>query len=153
MQEEAIRRLVPKELLRDVPGWKNAPVPACYGGDPRSLTFCCHPGYSLTFSYKCQRDNLLGQVGLTREKFIQIKDEFGREHSWLDERVCFKNLAYCCMRRGGCPEGRDQVLRELYPGLEWDDVLEKYFSLKHDLANKILKACNNQDLVNKFVDY
>ncbi|MHA1232232.1 MAG: hypothetical protein ACTSPQ_16485 [Candidatus Helarchaeota archaeon] len=107
-------KLDPK-LIRDVPGWKNAPVPACYGGDYRSLTFCCHPNYTLTFSYKCMRDFLLKEIGLSKEEFIRIKDEFSKENNWDAPTVCFRSLSYCCMRRGGCPGDRDNVLKALYP--------------------------------------
>ena len=151
--DEKILNLVDAKLLRDLNGWKDAPVPACFGGDPRSLTFCCHPGYGLTFGFKCQRDPLLKKVGLTKEKFIKIKDEFSKENDWDDERVCFKSLSYCCMRSGGCPGYRDIVLKEKYPGLSWEEVKEKYFALKQKLALKLLVACKNEDWVKPFLDH
>jgi predicted metal-binding transcription factor (methanogenesis marker protein 9) len=146
--------MVDEQLLRDVPGWSKAPVPACYGGDPRSLTFCCHPGYPLTFSFKCRRDALLKEVGLTKDEFVKIKDEFAKKNNWNDERVCFKNLSYCCMRRGGCPGGRDHVLKDLYKkkGRNWDGILEQYFSRKRELSLLLLKASTNQELVKPFID-
>ncbi|MHA1700263.1 MAG: hypothetical protein ACTSWN_15575 [Promethearchaeota archaeon] len=148
--KEGIEALIPKSLLRNVPGWKNAPVPACYGGDPRSLTFCCHPDYPLTFHFKCRRDALLKLVGLEKKEFVRIKDEFSKEHDW-DGDVCFKSLSYCCMRAGGCPGNRDRVLKQKYPGRSWEQVLKIYFSLKKELANKILKACKNKDVVRPFI--
>lgn len=146
-----IKSLVDKGLLRDVPGWKDAPVPACFGGDPRSLTFCCHPGFSLTFSFKCRRDKLLKEVGMTKEEFVKLKDDFSKEHDWGGP-VCFESLSYCCMRRGGCPGNRDHVLKQKYPGKPWEEVLAIYFSLKRELALKLLKACRNKDVVQPFID-
>ncbi|MBD3185730.1 hypothetical protein GF325_02785 [Candidatus Bathyarchaeota archaeon] len=151
-QPAGIRDLVPGKLLRDVPGWKNAPVPACFGGDPRSLTFCCHPGYSLTFSFKCRRDELLAKCGLSKERFVEIKDKFSRVHGWEADTVCFKSFSYCCMRRGGCPGGRDHALQERYPNCEtFDDVLAEYFSRKRQLALELLHACENKDDVQQYI--
>jgi predicted metal-binding transcription factor (methanogenesis marker protein 9) len=141
------------KLLRDVPGWKNAPVPACYGGDYRSLTFCCHPGFSLTFGYKCLREKLLMEIELSEEKFIEIKDQFSKEQGWDAPTVCFRSLSYCCMRRGGCPADRDNVLRSLYPRDNFDDTLKEYFKRKRLLAIRLLKAANRQDLVKPFIEF
>ena len=61
-----------KNKLRDLPGWeRNAPVPICMGGDYRALTFCCKPGYSLTFGFKCRRDEVLAELGISKEEFIK----------------------------------------------------------------------------------
>ena len=61
--------------LRDLAGWeKNAPIPLCMGGDYRALTFCCKPGYALTFGFKCQRDSTLQSLGISQEDFIKIKE-------------------------------------------------------------------------------
>ncbi|MHA1681357.1 MAG: hypothetical protein ACTSUE_10130 [Promethearchaeota archaeon] len=147
-----VELLVKKQLLRDVPGWKNAPVPACFGGDPRSLTFCCHPGYSLTFGFKCQRDALLEKCGLSKNDFVKIKDAFSKKQGWDDPGVCFKSISYCCMRRGGCPAGRDDALRSRYPGKGWEDVLKEYFSRKKQLAVLLLDACKNRDVVEPFLE-
>lgn len=141
------------KLLRDIPGWDNAPVPACYGGDYRSLTFCCHPGYNLTFGYKCLRKKLLDEIELSEEKFIEIKDQFSKEHGWDAPTVCFRSLSYCCMRRGGCPADRDNVLRSLYPRDNFDDTLKEYFKRKRLLAIRLLKAANRQDLVKPYIEF
>ena len=141
-------------------GSKNAPVPACFGGDPRSITFCCHPGYNLTFSYKCQRANMLRRIGMSNDQFVLIKDEFAEKNCWEDSRVCFGSLSYCCMRRDGCPGGRDLVLFEKYGGNnskvirngeKWDHVRMKYFSLKKELALILLRAAKNQNEVEPYV--
>ena len=68
------------DKLRDLPGWKNnAPVPICMGGDYRALTFCCKPGFSLTFGYKCRRDEALQEIGISTEEFIRIKERLSKE--------------------------------------------------------------------------
>nr|MDO8111221.1 hypothetical protein [Candidatus Sigynarchaeota archaeon] len=149
----SIEAIVAPDMLRNVPGWTDAPVPACYGGDPRSLTFCCHPGHALTFADSCQRDALLDHVGLSKAAFVRIKDDFSREHGWDAERVCFGNLAYCCMRNGGCPGNRDLVLQEKYPGKSVDEIKHIYFSLKRELSIKLLKLCKNKVLVQSFLDF
>ena len=60
------------DKLRDLPGWeKLAPIPLCMGGDYRALTFCCKPGYSLTFAFKCRRAEKLSDLGLNPEEFIK----------------------------------------------------------------------------------
>ncbi|MBD3230509.1 MAG: hypothetical protein GF329_20185 [Candidatus Lokiarchaeota archaeon] len=137
--------------MRNVPGWRNAPVPACYGGDYRSLTFCCHPGYNLTFSFKCMRDKLLKEIGLSKERFVEIKDQFSKEHNWDAPTLCFRSLSYCCMRRGGCPGDRDNVLKALYPNDNFDDTLREYFKRKRLLAIRLLKAAKRQNLVKPYI--
>jgi len=145
------------KLIRNVPGWEDAPVPICFGGDYRALTFCCHPHYPLTFSSHCRRKEVLDEIGLTEKEFIQIKSEFSKEHGWDDKRVCFGSISYCCMRRGGCPGGRDHALIDRYGdgdksvGLT-DEVLEVYFGLKKVLAKKILEKARKKDLVKDFLD-
>ena len=128
-----------KDKLRDIPGWeKNAPVPICMGGDYRALTFCCKPGYSLTFGFKCKRDKALSELGLTHEKFIEIKEQFSKEHDWDSDIVCFGSMSYCCMRRGGCPR-RDTALKNLYPEMGKRERLKHYFEKKKELAKRILR--------------
>ena len=64
-----IDRDIDQEKLRDIPGWeKNAPIPICMGGDYRALTFCCKPGYSLTFGFKCKRNKTLKEIGISPEE-------------------------------------------------------------------------------------
>ncbi len=144
------------KFLRNVPGWEDAPVPLCFGGDYRALTFCCSPYYPLTFSDHCQRKKVLDELGMTEKEFVKIKREFSKEHGWDDKRVCFGSISYCCMRRGGCPGGRDHALVDRYgknqgDGLT-DEVLEQYFKLKKELAKKILEKVKNKDLVKELLD-
>jgi predicted metal-binding transcription factor (methanogenesis marker protein 9) len=140
---------IKQDKLRDVPGWeKNAPVPICMGGDLRALTFCCKPGYSLTFGFKCLRDERLREIGLDPEEFIRIKEEFSNENDWLSDVVCFGSISYCCMRRGGCPR-RDVALVERYPGMTLDKIMELYFQKKKELSKKILAYIKNPEVKEK----
>ena len=112
--------------------------------------------YPLTFSAHCQRKNVLDKLGMTEKEFVEIKREFSNEHGWDDKRVCFGSVSYCCMRRGGCPGGRDHVLIEKYgknpnDGLT-DEVLEPYFKLKKELAKKILQKVKKKELVKDLLD-
>ncbi len=142
-----------QEKVRDVPGWKNAPVPVCMGGDYRALTFCCKPGHSLTFGFKCRRDESLQAVGLTPEEFIEIKEQFSgaQDPDWDSDYVCFGSLAYCCMRRGGCSR-RDPVLLMKYQGLSPDEIFKLYFSKKRELARVLLESAKNKDVVEELLD-
>lgn len=143
-------------MIRDVPGWSMAPVPICFGGDYRALTFCCHPAYPLTFSTHCRRKLILDEIGMTEEEYIRIKDEFADEFDLWDDSVCFKSLSYCCMRRGGCPGNRDSVLIKKYGnGTEdrlTDHILSQYFQMKKKLTLRILKRAKIQDLVKAYID-
>lgn len=132
--------ILDKDKLRDLPGWeKNAPVPICMGGDYRALTFCCKPGHSLTFGYKCKRDEKLLEIGITPEEFIKIKEEFSKENDWDSDITCFGSISYCCMRSGGCPR-RDAALVERYPNMEFDDIMKLYFQKKKELSQRILES-------------
>ncbi|MFX0011357.1 MAG: methanogenesis marker 9 domain-containing protein [Candidatus Hermodarchaeota archaeon] len=133
-----------QDKLRQLPGWKDAPIHICMDADYRGLTFCCKPGYSLTFAYKCKRDEVLKKLGITPERFIKIKEDFSRENNWDSELVCFGSLSYCCMRRGGC-ERRDPALRLRYPDKTKDEIMEIYYTKKKELAIRILKATNNHE--------
>lgn len=136
---------IPPDKLRDLLGWeKNAPVPICMGGDYRALTFCCKPGFSLAFAFKCRRDEKLKEIGLTSEEFVDIKDEFSKENNWESEIVCFGSISYCCMRAGGCPR-RDVALVELYPGKPIEEIMKLYFQKKKELSKKILESVNDPD--------
>lgn len=133
------------EKLRDLPGWeKSAPIPLCMGGDYRALTFCCKPGYSLTFGFKCKRDETLRELGLSSEEFIEIKEDFSKENQWDSELVCFGSLSYCCMRRDGCSR-RDLALSERYPNIPIDDIMKIYFRKKKELSKRILESIKNED--------
>ena len=133
-----------QDKLRQLPGWKDAPIHICMDADYRGLTFCCKPGYSLTFAFKCKRDEVLKKLGITPEKFIKIKEDFSRENDWDSELVCFGSLSYCCMRRGGC-ERRDPALRLRYPDRTKDEIMEIYYRNKKELAKRILNAANNHE--------
>ncbi len=128
------------DKLRDLPGWeRDAPIPLCMGGDYRALTFCCKPGYSLTFAFKCRRDEKLGELGLSPEDLIKIKEEFSKENNWDSEVVCFNSLSYCCMRRNGCSR-RDMALAEKYPNMTVEDIMMIYFKKKKELSKRILEC-------------
>ena len=127
------------DKLRDLPGWeKVAPIPLCMGGDYRALTFCCKPGYSLTFAFKCRRDKTLAELGLSPVDFIKIKEEFSKENNWDTDLVCFGSLSYCCMRRNGCPK-RDLALSERYPNIILEDIMRIYFQKKKEFSKRILE--------------
>jgi len=128
------------EKLRDIPGWKeNAPIHICMDADYRGLTFCCKPGHSLTFGFKCKRDQILDEIGMTPQEFIKIKEEFSKENQWDSDLVCFGSLSYCCMRKGGCPR-RDPALELRYPGKTKEERMKIYFQKKKELAKRILEA-------------
>jgi len=127
-----------EDKVRNLPGWeRNAPIPICMGGDYRALTFCCKPGYSLTFGFKCRRDERLKELGLGIEEFIKIKEGFSKENNWDSEIVCFGSLSYCCMRQGGCSR-RDLALVERYPQKSLEDIMTNYFKKKKELSKRIL---------------
>ncbi|MFX0039637.1 MAG: methanogenesis marker 9 domain-containing protein [Candidatus Heimdallarchaeota archaeon] len=133
------------DKLRDLPGWERvAPIPLCMGGDYRALTFCCRPGYALTFASKCKRDETLLELGLTPEEFVKIKEKFSKENNWNSELVCFGSLSYCCMRRDGCSK-RDLALSEKYPTKTLEDIMEIYFKKKKELSKRILKCIKKKE--------
>ena len=148
--EKAIESLDSK-FLRDVANWPQAPVPVCMGGDYRGLTFCCKPGYSLTFGFKCMRDERLKEIGMTSDEFLEIKESFSEEHDWDGNSCCFGSLSYCCMRSGGCFR-RDMDLAKRYPGKTRDEIMAEYFRLKRILSNIILKKAKNQDVVRALIE-
>ena len=132
-----------EDKLRDLPGWeKDAPIPLCMGGDYRALTFCCKPGYSLTFAFKCRRDEDLSELGVSPEEFTKIKEEFSKENNWDSEIVCFGSLSYCCMRRKGCSR-RDIALLERYPNKILKEIMRIYFKKKKELSRRILEYVSN----------
>ncbi|TXT61487.1 MAG: hypothetical protein BAJALOKI3v1_780005 [Promethearchaeota archaeon] len=134
-----------EDKLRDLPGWENhAPVPICMGGDYRALTFCCKPGYSLTFGFKCKRDQVLSELGMSHQQFIKIKENFSEEHNWDSDIVCFGSISYCCMRRGGCPR-RDLALKRRYPDMSPEERLKHYFKKKKELARNILEEVKSPE--------
>ena len=143
---------IPKKFLRDIPGWDNAPVPICMDGDYRALTWCCKPGFTLTYSFKCKRDQTLKELGLSTEEFIRIKEEFSKQHNWDSDFICYGSLSYCCMRQSGCFR-RDPGLAVRYPNMEYKDILKEYYSLKKELAQLLLKNVQNQEIVKEYIEY
>ena len=133
---------VDPEKLRDLPGWKDAPIHICMDADFRGLTFCCKPGYSLTVAFKCHRDDVLRQVGISQEEFITIKEDFSRENQWDSELTCFGSLSYCCMRKSGCPK-RDAALEKRYPQKSREEYKKTYYEKKKELSRIILEAVKN----------
>ena len=134
-----------EDKVRDLSGWERiAPIPICMGGDYRALTFCCKPGYSLTFGFKCNRDNILKELKLTPEEFMNIKDQFSKENNWDSELVCFGSISYCCMRSGGCPK-RDLALTIRYPNLTKEEFMKVYFQKKKELSKRILESVIDQE--------
>jgi predicted metal-binding transcription factor (methanogenesis marker protein 9) len=143
---------VNSDNLRDLSGWKNAPVPICMGGDYRALTFCCKPGYSLTFSFKCRRDEVLSELKISSEKFIGIKEEFSKENNWDSDIVCFGSISYCCMRRNGCPK-RDVALKQKYPEKSVEAFMKIYFQKKRELSKIILESVKDPEAKKKVEPY
>ena len=142
-----------QEKLRDIPGWeKNAPIPICMGGDYRALTFCCKPGYSLTFIDKCRRDEILKEIRLSSEEFMKIKEKFSKENDWDSDIVCFGSISYCCMRRGGCPR-RDLALSLKYPNKTQEEFMKIYFNKKKELSRIILENVKDPDAIKKVKPY
>ena len=140
-----IDRDIDQEKLRDITGWeKNAPIPICMGGDYRALTFCCKPGFSLTFGFKCKRNKTLKEIGISPEEFIDIKEKYSNENDWDSELVCFGSISYCCMRRGGCPR-RDLALSIRYPNMTKDEFMKIYFQKKKELSRIILENVKDPD--------
>ena len=142
---------IPEKFLRDLPGWEKAPVPICMFGDFRALSWCCKPGYSLTFGFKCMRDQKLKEIGLTIEEFQKIKENFSEKHGWDSDFTCFGSFSYCCMRRNGCSR-RDAGFKDKYPNKSLEEIKQEYFAEKKKLANLILKAAKNQSLVKNLID-
>lgn len=138
-----------RDKLRDLPGWeKDAPVPVCMGGDYRALTFCCKPGYMLTFGFKCRRDEKLEELGISKEEFVKIKEQFSEENEWDSDIVCFGSISYCCMRGGGCPR-RDSALSLRYPNLSKEEFMTLYFKKKKKLAKIILESVKKPEAKKK----
>jgi len=148
--------MIDEAKTRNLPGWKNAPVPICFGGDFRGLAFCCHPGYGLTHSAICRRSKILEKIGLSEEEYVKIKDAFSKKVGWDDPRVCFKSISYCCMRRNGCPHTRDDALYERYgegQSTPWEKIQKEYFSRKRLLCMEILEAAKNKELVKPYLKF
>ncbi|MEE9379378.1 MAG: hypothetical protein V3V33_15240 [Candidatus Lokiarchaeia archaeon] len=140
------------EKLRDVPGWKDAPIHICMNADYRGLTFCCKPGYTLAHALICRRDDILNELELSSEEFIRVKEEFSKENNWDSEIVCFGSLSYCCMRRNGCSR-RDLALVEIYPVKSLEEIMKLYFKKKKELSKRILECITNIEAKKKIEPY
>ena len=132
------------EKIRQIPGWNNAPIHICMNADYRGLTFCCKPGHSLTFGFKCKRDLTLKELRLSPEEFIRIKEEFSKENNWDSGVVCFGSISCCCMRRGGCPR-RDIALSKRYPNMPLEEIMKIYFEKKKELSKRILECIEDPE--------
>jgi predicted metal-binding transcription factor (methanogenesis marker protein 9) len=130
--------------LRDIPGWKDAPIHICMDADYRGLAFCCKPGYSLTFAFKCKRDETLEQLGISQEEFITIKEKFSKKNNWNSNLTCFGSLSYCCMRKNGCSR-RDAALQKRYPHKNREEFMKIYYHKKKELSKIILEAVKNPE--------
>jgi predicted metal-binding transcription factor (methanogenesis marker protein 9) len=141
-----------KELLRDLPNWSNAPVPICLGGDYRALTFCCKPGFSLSFAAKCLRDKTLDELEMSAKEFMEIKDQFSKVHVWNGQSCCFGSLSYCCIRKGGCSR-RDPDIEFRYPKLTEEQRMAEYFRLKKQLAREILLHVKDKAKIKDLLEF
>ncbi len=138
--------IIDPRMTRTVPGWNNAPVPVCFGGDPRALTFCCDPRKSLAFAAKCAHAAMLDRIGLSEKRYLAIKRDFTREHDLAHTGTCFGSLAFCCLRRRGCPS-RDAAIHNLLDG-----DTKRYFRLKRTLAVRLLEAASRDEIVRPYLD-
>lgn len=102
--------------------WEDAPSHICRGGDVRGLAFCCPP------VKPCPILNVLGEVNLTPQDYIDIKTQFAKETK-LGEGAgtCFGSLVWCCKLSKPCPL-RDMTLRNI--GMSHDE----YLDLKKELS-------------------
>jgi putative methanogenesis marker domain 9 len=111
-------------------GWENAPAHVCRGGDARGLAFCCPP------VKPCPIHGKLKEINLSPEKFVSIKEEFGKKTDLgKGTGTCFGSLVWCCKTSKPCPL-RDTVLQSI--GMSHDE----YMSLKKELAAEILKEAD-----------
>ena len=140
------------EKLRDVPGWKDAPIHICMNADYRGLAFCCKPGYSLTHALICRRDDILNELELSSEEFMRVKEEFSKENNWDSEIVCFGSISYCCMRRNGCSR-RDLAFVERYPEKTIEEIMKIYFKKKKELSKRILESVKSIEGKRKIAPY
>ena len=127
-----------KKNLRDIDNWDGAPIPVCMGGDKRALTWCCKPGYSLSYGFKCLRDEVLEECELSAKDFTEIKEKFSKENDWDAKETCFGSLSYCCMRSSGCFR-RDTALARVYPGKTYEEVRALYYKKKKELSDIIME--------------
>jgi putative methanogenesis marker domain 9 len=111
----------------DEHGWYNSPKQLCRGGDLRSLTFCCMPVKN------CPLIPTLQKVGMTREEYIDLKQNFVRDTPLEGgKQTCFGSLSWCCKDTSPCMF-RDLTLRQL------SLTNREYMRLKRELAGKLME--------------
>ncbi len=107
--------------------WENAPSHICRGGDLRGLAYCCPPIKG------CPIHKALNILQITPEKFIKIKEDFGKKTKLgLGKNTCFGSLVWCCKITKPCPY-RDREMEK------YGISKEEYMRLKKELSYEILK--------------
>ena len=106
--------------------WDDAPSHICRGGDKRGLAFCCPP------VKPCPVLNVLKEVNLTPQEYIDIKNKFAEE-TRLGEGsgTCFGSLVWCCKPSKPCPL-RDITLKNI------NMTHDEYLDLKKQLAELLV---------------
>jgi TIM-barrel protein len=122
--------LVGTEQLQDLTGWYNAPKHICAGGDLRGLTFCCMP------IKECPLHYVLKRAGISRERYIEIKESFMDTKLGGGDNTCFGSMVWCCKITRPCP-WRDSTLQDV----NLSDV--EYMKVKKQLAEKIMNSRGN----------
>ena len=108
-------------------GWYNSPKQLCRGGDLRSLAFCCMPVKN------CPLIPTLQKVGLTREEYISLKQNFVRDTPLEGgKQTCFGSLSWCCKDTSPCMF-RDLTIRQLSLSSK------EYMRLKRELSGKLME--------------
>jgi tRNA-dihydrouridine synthase B len=111
----------------DEHGWYNSPKQLCRGGDLRALTFCCMPVKN------CPLIPTLQKVGMTREEYIDLKQNFVRDTPLEGgKQTCFGSLSWCCKDTSPCMF-RDLTIRQLSLSSR------EYMRLKRELAGKLME--------------
>jgi len=95
----------------------------------RGLAFCCTPVKDCPLHY------VLKRAGISKEKYIQIKESFNDTKLREGPNTCFGSMVWCCKITRPCP-WRDSALQDL----SISDV--EYMQLKKQLAERFL-ACRN----------
>ena len=113
--------------------WEDAPSHVCRGGDKRALTFCCPP------IKPCPIVMALDDAGLTPQKYIEIKEDFGRRTK-LGEGAgtCFGSLVWCCKPSKPCPL-RDMALRRI------NMSTDEFLTLKKQLSEELVGSFGPND--------
>ena len=119
--------LVAIEQLQDLTGWYNAPKHICAGGDLRGLTFCCMP------VKECPLHYVLKRAGISKEKYIEIKESFMDTKLGGGDNTCFGSMVWCCKITRPCP-WRDSTLQDV----NLSDI--EFMKIKKQLAEKIMKS-------------